>query len=132
MAAEMGLLKSLRIHNRNHPLETTVAVAVVLPGHTSDPRRDAGKGARTPSKDDLAVLAAENRSRLDDRQPEQGFHTRSDHFPFVRVDTLDDLARRGLRAASGEQGGLDRKFGTDYHKPSDEWSADWIFVRSRT
>ena len=132
-AEEMGLLGSYGYAaNPVYPLETTVADINIDMLPLSGPTRDIaifGKGQNT-LEDDLAVLAAgEGRVITDDRQPEQGFYTRSDHFPFVRMGVPALMTWHGV---DWDEGGVEAgqaawtaKFGTDYHQPSDEWSADW-------
>ena len=132
-AEEMGLLGSYGYAaNPVYPLETTVADINIDMLPLSGPTRDIaifGKGQNT-LEDDLAVLAAEEgRVITDDRQPEQGFYTRSDHFPFVRMGVPALMTWHGVDWDEGGveagQAAWDAKFGADYHKPSDEWSADW-------
>ncbi|WP_298159608.1 M28 family peptidase [Brevundimonas sp.] len=132
-AEEMGLLGSYGYAaNPVYPLETTVADINIDMLPLSGPTRDVaifGKGQNT-LEDDLAVLAAaEGRVITDDRQPEQGFYTRSDHFPFVRMGVPALMTWHGVDWDEGGveagQADWDAKFGANYHKPSDEWSADW-------
>ena len=132
-AEEMGLLGSYGYAaNPVYPLETTVADINIDMLPLSGPTRDVaifGKGQNS-LEDDLAVLAAaEGRVITDDRQPEQGFYTRSDHFPFVRMGVPALMTWHGVDWDEGGveagQAAWDAKFGADYHKPSDEWSADW-------
>ena len=132
-AEEMGLLGSYGYAaNPVYPLETTVADINIDMLPLSGPTRDVaifGKG-QTTLEDDLAVLAAaEGRVITDDRQPEQGFYTRSDHFPFVRMGVPALMTWHGVDWDEGGveagQAAWDAKFGSDYHRPSDEWSADW-------
>lgn len=132
-AEEMGLLGSYGyVANPVYPLETTVADINIDMLPLSGPTRDIaifGKGQNT-LEDDLAVLAAaEGRVVTDDRQPEQGFYTRSDHFPFVRAGVPALMTWHGV---DWDEGGVEAgqaawtaKFGADYHRVSDEWSADW-------
>ncbi len=132
-AEEMGLLGSYAYAaDPVYPLETTVADINIDMLPLSGPTRDVaifGRGQNT-LEDDLAVLAAaEGRVITDDRQPEQGFYTRSDHFPFVRMGVPALMTWHGV---DWDEGGVEAgqaawtaKFGADYHKPSDEWSADW-------
>ena len=132
-AEEMGLLGSYGYAaNPVYPLETTVADINIDMLPLSGPTRDVaifGLGQNT-LEDDLAVLAAaEGRVITDDRQPEQGFYTRSDHFPFVRMGVPALMTWHGV---DWDEGGVEAgqaawtaKFAADYHKPSDEWSADW-------
>lgn len=132
-AEEMGLLGAYAYTaDPVYPLETTVADINIDMLPLSPPTRDVaifGKGQNT-LEDDLAVLAAaEGRVITDDRQPEQGFYTRSDHFPFVRMGVPALMTWHGV---DWDEGGVEAgqaawtaRFGADYHRPSDEWSADW-------
>lgn len=132
-AEEMGLLGSYGYAaNPVYPLETTVADINIDMLPLSPPTRDIaifGKGQNT-LEDDLAVLAAaEGRVVTDDREPEQGFYTRSDHFPFVRMGVPALMTWGGVDWDEGGveagQADWDAKFGANYHRVSDEWSADW-------
>ncbi len=132
-AEEMGLLGAYGYAaDPVYPLETTVADINIDMLPLSPPTRDIaifGKGQNS-LEDDLAVLAAEEgRVITDDRQPEQGFYTRSDHFPFVRMGVPALMTWHGVDWDEGGveagQAAWNAKFGSDYHRPSDEWSADW-------
>ena len=132
-AEEMGLLGAYGYAaNPVYPLETTVANINIDMLPLSPPTRDVaifGKGQNS-LEDDLAALAAEEgRVITDDRQPEQGFYTRSDHFPFVRMGVPALMTWHGVDWDEGGvkagQAAWDARFGADYHQPSDEWSADW-------
>jgi hypothetical protein len=132
-AEEMGLLGAYGyVADPVYPLETTVADINIDMLPLSGPTRDIaifGKGQNS-LEDSLQTLAdAEGRVVTDDRQPEQGFYTRSDHFPFVRAGVPALMMWHGV---DWDEGGIEAgqaawtaKFGSDYHKPSDEWSADW-------
>ena len=65
----------------------------------------------------------------DDHQPEQGFYYRSDHFPFARVGVPAIMTWHGWDLVDGGmavgEAQWKAKFAADYHKSSDEWSADW-------
>jgi hypothetical protein len=134
-AEEMGLLGAYAYAaDPVYPLELTVADINIDMLPLSGPTRDVaifGKGQNT-LEDDLSVLAeAEGRYVTDDRQPEQGFYTRSDHFPFVRMGVPALMTWHGVDWVEGgvEAGraAWDAKFAADYHKPSDEWSEDLDF-----
>ena len=132
-AEEMGLLGAYGyVADPVYPLETTVADINIDMLPLSPPTRDIaifGKGQNS-LEDSLAVLAAEEgRVITDDRQPEQGFYTRSDHFPFVRAGVPALMTWHGV---DWDEGGIEAgqaawtaRFGADYHQPSDEWSPDW-------
>ncbi|MFO0007515.1 MAG: M28 family peptidase, partial [bacterium] len=70
------------------PLETTVADINIDMLPLSAPTRDLpifGKG-QNDLEDRLQVLAAaEGRVVTDDREPDQNYYYRSDHFPFARA-----------------------------------------------
>jgi Zn-dependent M28 family amino/carboxypeptidase len=132
-AEEMGLLGAYGyVANPVYPLETTVADINIDMLPLSAPTRDLpifGKGQNT-LEDKLQVLAeAEGRYVTDDGQPEQGFYTRSDHFPFVRAGVPALMTWHGVDLDEGgvEVGkpAYDARFRADYHKVSDEWSPDW-------
>jgi hypothetical protein len=110
-AEEMGLLGAYGyVANPVYPLETTVADINIDMLPLSPPTRDIaifGKGQNS-LEDSLAVLAAEEgRVITDDRQPEQGFYTRSDHFPFVRAGVPALMTWHGV---DWDEGGIE---GTD-------------------
>jgi len=132
-AEEMGLLGAYAYAaDPVYPLATTVADINIDMLPLSGPTRDVpifGKGQNT-LEDDLEVLAkAEGRYVSDDGQPEQGFYYRSDHFPFARAGVPALMPWHGVDwVEGGREAGLPAwkaKFAADYHKPSDEWSADW-------
>lgn len=132
-AEEMGLLGAYAyVADPVYPLETTVADINIDMLPLSGPTRDVpifGKGQNS-LEDDLQVLAeAEGRYVSDDGQPEQGFYYRSDHFPFARAGVPALMPWHGVDwVEGGKEAGKaawQAKFGADYHKPSDEWSADW-------
>lgn len=132
-AEEMGLLGAWAYSvNPVYPLETTVADLNIDMLPLSGPTRDFaifGKGQNT-LEDDLAVLAeAEGRYVTDDREPEQNYYFRSDHFPFARsgVPALMpwhgvDLDEGGIEVGLPEYQAL---FSRDYHKRSDEWREEY-------
>jgi Zn-dependent M28 family amino/carboxypeptidase len=132
-AEEMGLLGAYAYTaDPVWPLETTVANINIDMLPLSGPTRDIaifGKG-QNELEDRLQALAEPlGRYVSDDGMPEQGFYYRSDHFPFARMGVPAlmpwhgwDLVEGGREA--GEAAWRTR-FAADYHKPSDEWSADW-------
>jgi hypothetical protein len=134
-AEEMGLLGAYAyVADPVYPLASTVADINIDMLPLSPPTRDVaifGKG-QNDLEDRLAVLAAaEGRYVTDDRQPEQGFYYRSDHFPFARAGVPALMTWHGV---DWDEGGVevgrpawDAKFGADYHKVSDEWSEDLDF-----
>lgn len=134
-AEEMGLMGSYGyVADPVYPLATTVADLNIDMLPLSPPTRDVaifGKG-QNELEDRLAVLAAaEGRYITDDRQPEQGFYYRSDHFPFARAGVPALMPWHGV---DWDEGGIevgraawDAKFGADYHQASDEWSPELDF-----
>jgi Zn-dependent M28 family amino/carboxypeptidase len=64
--------------------------------------------------------------------PEQGFYYRSDHFPFARAGVPALMPWHGWDWVEGGreagEAAWRAKFAADYHKPSDEWSADLNFT----
>jgi Zn-dependent M28 family amino/carboxypeptidase len=100
----------------------------------SAPTRDLpifGKG-QNDLEDRLQVLAAaEGRVVTDDREPEQNYYYRSDHYPFARAGVPAIMPWHGVDLDEGGSAvGLPAyraKFSADYHKASDEWSAELDF-----
>ena len=134
-AEEMGLLGAYGYAaNPVWPLETTVADINIDMLPLSGPTRDLaifGKG-QNDLEDRLEVLAAaEGRVLTDDREPEQGYYYRSDHFPFARAGVPALMPWHGVDLDEGGVAvGLPAyraKFDADYHEASDEWSADLDF-----
>ncbi|MDP1914190.1 M28 family peptidase [Brevundimonas sp.] len=134
-AEEMGLLGSYGYAaDPVYPLETTVADINIDMLPLSAPTRDLaifGKG-QNDLEDRLEVLAqAEGRYVTDDREPEQGYYYRSDHFPFARAGVPALMPWHGVDLDGGGvavgQPAYTAKFTADYHKSSDEWSAELDF-----
>ena len=132
-AEEMGLMGSYGYAaNPVYPLETTVADINIDMLPLSGPTRDVpifGKG-QNDLEDRLQALAEPlGRYVSDDHMPEQGFYYRSDHFPFARMGVPAIMPWHGWDWVEGGreagEAAWRAKFGADYHKPSDEWSADW-------
>jgi hypothetical protein len=132
-AEEMGLMGSYGYAaDPVYPLETTVADINIDMLPLSGPTRDVpifGKG-QNDLEDRLQVLAqAEGRYVSDDHMPEQGFYYRSDHFPFARMGVPAIMPWHGWDWVEGGreagEAAWRAKFAADYHKASDEWSADW-------
>lgn len=132
-AEEMGLLGGYAyVADPVYPLETTVADINIDMLPLSGPTRDVpifGKGQNSLEDDLQALAEKEGRYVSDDGQPEQGFYYRSDHFPFARAGVPALMPWHGVDwVDGGREAGLaawKARFGADYHKPSDEWSADW-------
>lgn len=132
-AEEMGLLGAYGYAaNPVYPLETTVADINIDMLPLSGPTRDIpifGKG-QNELEDRLEALAEPlGRYVSDDGMPEQGFYYRSDHFPFARMGVPALMPWHGWDWVEGGreagEAAWRAKFAADYHKPSDEWSADW-------
>ncbi len=132
-AEEMGLMGAYGYAaDPVWPLETTVADINIDMLPLSGPTKDIpifGKG-QNDLEDRLQALAEPlGRYVTDDSMPEQGFYYRSDHFPFARMGVPAIMPWHGWDwVEGGKEAGeaaWKAKFGADYHKPSDEWSADW-------
>lgn len=132
-AEEMGLMGAYGYAaNPVWPLETTVADINIDMLPLSGPTRDIpifGKG-QNELEDRLQALAEPlGRYVSDDGMPEQGFYYRSDHFPFARMGVPAIMPWHGWDWVDGGRAAGEAawraKFAADYHKPSDEWSADW-------
>lgn len=132
-AEEMGLLGAYAYAaDPVYPLETTVADINIDMLPLSGPTRDIpifGKG-QNELEDRLQALAEPlGRYVSDDGMPEQGFYYRSDHFPFARMGVPALMPWHGWDWVDGGRAAGEAawraKFAADYHKPSDEWSADW-------
>jgi len=134
-AEEMGLLGAYGYAaNPVYPLETTVADINIDMLPLSAPTRDLpifGKGQNDLEDRLRALAAAEGRVVTDDREPEQNYYYRSDHFPFARAGVPAIMPWHGVDLDEGGTAvGLPAyraKFSADYHKASDEWSADLDF-----
>lgn len=134
MAAEEMGLKGAYAYAADpvYPLERTVANINIDMLPLSGPTRDLpifGKGQNDLEDRLQAILEPLGRYVSDDGRPEQGFYYRSDHFPYARMGVPALMPWHGIDWVDGgvEAGkaAWEAKFGADYHKPSDEWSADW-------
>ncbi len=132
-AEELGLLGAYAYAaNPVWPLETTVADINIDMLPLSGPTRDVpifGKG-QNELEDRLQALAEPlGRYVSDDGMPEQGFYYRSDHFPFARLGVPAIMPWHGWDWVDGGreagEAAWRARFAADYHKASDEWSADW-------
>jgi hypothetical protein len=135
-AEEMGLLGAYGYAaDPVYPLETTVADINIDMLPLSGPTRDIpifGKG-QNDLEDRLQALAEPlGRYVSDDGMPEQGFYYRSDHFPFARMGVPAIMPWHGWDWVEGGreagEAAWRAKFAADYHRPSDEWSADLDFT----
>lgn len=134
MAAEEMGLKGAYAYAADpvYPLETTVANINIDMLPLSGPTRDLpifGKGQNDLEDRLQAILEPLGRYVDDDGRPEQGFYYRSDHFPYARMGVPAIMPWHGIDWVEGGEAvgkaAWDAKFAADYHKPSDEWSADW-------
>ncbi len=132
-AEESGLLGSR--HYGDNPLvphEKTAAVLNIDALHPLGRTRDVtviGYGAST--LEDLLKSHADAQGRVlrPDPVPERGYFFRSDHFnlakhgvPALYIKEGADLREGGVERAAA----VDREFtALRYHKPADEYSADW-------
>lgn len=132
-AEEMGLLGAYAYAaDPVYPLETTVADINIDMLPLSPSTRDIaifGKG-QNDLEDRLQALAEPlGRYVSDDGMPEQGFYYRSDHFPFARAGVPALMPWHGWDWVEGGreagEAAWKARFAAHYHKPSDEWSADW-------
>lgn len=135
-AEEMGLLGAYAYAaDPVYPLETTVADINIDMLPLSPSTRDIaifGKG-QNDLEDRLGALAEPSgRYISDDGMPEQGFYYRSDHFPFARAGVPALMPWHGWDWVEGGreagEAAWRAKFAADYHKPSDEWSAELNFT----
>ncbi|MDQ3125919.1 MAG: M28 family peptidase [Pseudomonadota bacterium] len=135
-AEEMGLLGAYGYAaDPVYPLETTVADINIDMLPLSGPTRDIpifGKG-QNELEDRLQALAEPlGRYVSDDGMPDQGFYYRSDHFPFARMGVPAIMPWHGWDWVEGGRAAGEAawraRFAADYHKPSDEWSADLDFT----
>ena len=115
-----------------YPLATTVADFNIDMIPLSAPTRDLpifGYGQNTLEDELQALASVEGRTVTDDGQPNRGFYYRSDHFPFARGGVPALMTWHGVDLDEGGKAvGLPAyraKFSADYHRLSDEWSADW-------
>jgi Zn-dependent M28 family amino/carboxypeptidase len=135
-AEEMGLLGAYGYTaDPVYPLESTVADINIDMLPLSGSTRDIpifGKG-QNDLEDRLQALAEPlGRYVSDDGMPQQGFYYRSDHFPFARMGVPAIMPWHGWDWVEGGreagEAAWRARFAADYHKPSDEWSADLDFT----
>ena len=135
-AEEMGLMGSYGYAaDPVYPLETTVADINIDMLPLSGSTRDVpifGKG-QNDLEDRLQALAEPlGRYVSDDHMPEEGFYYRSDHFPFARMGVPAIMPWHGWDWVEGGreagEAAWRARFAADYHRASDEWSADLDFT----
>lgn len=133
-AEEAGLLGAeYYAANPVWPLETTVAninMDSFLPGTEVSPQIVVMGAGKSQTDAWLERRAAEQgRTLIPDPAPQAGGFYRSDHFP---------LAKKGVPALFGAAGftghnAASRDYVANrYHKPSDEWSSDWVMDAAAT
>lgn len=133
-AEEAGLLGAeYYAANPVWPLETTVAninMDSFLPGTEVSPQIVVMGAGKSQTDAWLERRATEQgRTLIPDPAPQAGGFYRSDHFP---------LAKKGVPALFGAAGFTGHNeasrdyVANRYHKPSDEWTADWVMDAAAT
>ncbi len=130
---ESGLLGSrYYVENPVYPLKDTVAAINVDAMQIIGPTRDVVViGYGNSELEDLLRDRAAGQGRIvvGEPTPEKGFYYRSDHFNFARAGVPALYPKNGIDhvekgEAYGRQVAADY-IARDYHKPSDEYRADW-------
>lgn len=134
-AEESGLLGAKwYVENPPHSLETTVADLNMdnIYGGVDGPTRDvAVVGFGNSELEAWLEKAADKQQRVlvEEPNPEKGYYYRSDHFNFARHGVPALYLTRGVDSLEhGKEWGqaqLDAYIAERYHKPTDEYSADW-------
>ena len=134
-AEEAGLLGAKwYVENPPHALETTVAnlnMDNIYGGVDGRTRDVAVVGFGNSELETWLQAAADKQGRVlvQEPNPEKGYYYRSDHFNFARHGVPALYLTRGVDSFEhGSEWGqqqLDNYVANDYHKPSDEYSADW-------
>ena len=132
-AEEKGLQgASYYVANPLAPLETTAAVINIEMLSPHGPTRDIaswGNGRVSLEQDLRRVAEAAGRAYSPDPDLEAGYFYRADHFAFARAGVPAITVGAGLDridggVASGQA--LRARYLADcYHRPCDDWSADW-------
>lgn len=132
-AEEQGLLGS-KYYGMNpvYPLDETVAAINIDGLNIYGPMNDIviiGYGNSELDAYVEAAAAAQDRTVVPDPEPEKGYFYRSDHFSLARqgvpalyTDTGDNHVEHGVEWTRERK---DEYTAKHYHKPSDEYSADW-------
>jgi len=114
------------------PLETTAAVLNIEMLSPDGPTRDIaswGNGRVSLEQDLRRVAEAAGRSYSPDPNLEAGYFYRADHFAFARAGVPAITIGAGLDRIDGGvasgQALRERYFADCYHRPCDDWSADW-------
>ena len=134
-AEEMGLLGAYAYTaDPVYPLATTVADINIDMLPFSPPTRDIaifGKGQNDLEGRLERLAEAEGRYVTDDREPEQGYYYRSDHYPFARVGVPALMPWHGVDWDDGGKAVGEpfyrSYFQTHYHQAVDEWSNEIDF-----
>ena len=132
-AEEQGLLGSrFYVENPLFPLSKTVAVINMDGLNILGPMNDVTVIGYGNSELDAYVNAAarkHGRRVRPDPEPENGYFYRSDHFSFARAGVpamyLDGGIDHQEHGEEWTREQLDAYAAEHYHKPSDEYSADW-------
>ncbi|MGH8443018.1 MAG: M28 family metallopeptidase [Nevskiaceae bacterium] len=132
-AEEKGLLGSKwYAAHPLYPLTRTVANinmdGIEILGRTNDVAV-VGKGQSTLEDTLAAQVQAQGRVLVAEQQPEKGYYYRSDHFEFAKVGVPALYQHSGEdyvgRPAGWGRAKSDEYTAKNYHKVSDEISADW-------
>ena len=133
-AEEAGLLGAeYYAANPVWPLETTVAninIDSLLPGAEASPEIvviGAGKSETDAWLERRAVEAG--RRLIPDPAPQAGGFYRSDHFPLAKMGVP---ALFGVAGFTGHNEASADYVANRYHKPSDEWTPEWVMDAAAT
>ena len=132
-AEEKGLQgASYYVANPLAPLETTAAVINIEMLSPDGPTRDIaswGNGRVSLEQDLRRVAEAAGRTYSPDPNLEAGYFYRADHFAFARAGVPAITVGAGLDRLDGGipsgQALREAYFADCYHRPCDDWSADW-------
>ena len=127
-AEEAGLLgPKYYAANPVWPLETTVAninMDSFLPGAEVSPQIVVMGAGKSQTDAWLERRASEQgRTLIPDPAPQAGGFYRSDHFPLARMGAP---ALFGAAGFTGHNEASRNYVANRYHKPSDEWTPDWV------
>lgn len=127
-AEEAGLLGAeYYAANPVWPLETTVAninMDSLLPGTEVSPQIVVMGAGKSQTDAWLERRATEQgRTLIPDPAPQAGGFYRSDHFPLARKGVPALFAAAGF---TGHNAASRDYVANRYHKPSDEWTPDWV------
>ena len=127
-AEEAGLLGAeYYAANPVWPLETTVAninMDSFLPGAEVSPQIVVMGAGKSQTDAWLERRATEQgRTLIPDPAPQAGGYYRSDHFPLAKKGVP---ALFGFAGFTGHNAASRDYVANRYHKPSDEWTSDWV------